>query len=73
MRIPLQFTVASGVLIAASIPHATSLIDRAAEGGVFSDVAQAPQRRVGLALFLIHDLRVAKEDVRIDETAAVFD
>jgi SanA protein len=50
MRSPLKFTIALGLLSIASIPLATSLIERAAAGRVYSDVAQVPHRRAGLVL-----------------------
>jgi SanA protein len=50
MRSPLKFTIACSLLVAASIPFATSLIDRASAGRVYSDAAQVPHRRAGLVL-----------------------
>src|SRR5690242_420055 len=50
MRSPLKFTIAVGLLSIAAIPVATTLIDRAAAGRVYSDIAQVPHRRAGLVL-----------------------
>jgi SanA protein len=50
MRSPLKFTIALVALSAASLPLATSMIDRAAAGRVYSDVNLVPHRRVGLVL-----------------------
>ena len=43
-------SIALVLLVAAAVPFATSMIDRASAGRVYSDAAAIPHRRVGLVL-----------------------
>jgi SanA protein len=56
MRSPLKLTIACSALLAASVPFATSLIDRAASGRVYSDINLIPHRRAGLVLGCVEKL-----------------